>query len=195
MGSRNEVDSRVPWKDREARNQYQRAYRLRLGMKPRVPRVRERTTCVTCEAPLRPSSMKYCSSSCQRAAMYRDYIERWLRGEVSGGSVASVSYHVRRYLIETRGEQCSLCGWHERHPITGSVPLEMDHLNGNYADNSAANLRLLCPSCHALTPTFKGLNRGNGRPYAVVRREARSRGADGQIRTDALPLTRRSLYP
>jgi len=164
----------VAWKTREERNEYQRAYRLRLGMKPRVPRVRERTTCVVCDKPIHRNSTKYCSLGCQKTANYRDYIGRWLRGEVSGGTVAMVSRCVRRYLIETRGEQCSRCGWCERHPLTGRVPLEMDHLNGNYADNSPGNLRLLCPSCHALTPTFKALNKGNGRPYAIVRRATRT---------------------
>jgi HNH endonuclease len=81
-----------------------------------------------------------------------------------------VSRHIRRYLLEIGGEQCSRCGWSERHAITGRVPLEMDHLNGNYADNRLQNLRLLCPSCHALTPNFKALNKGKGRPYAIVRR-------------------------
>jgi RNase P subunit RPR2 len=83
-----------------------------------------------------------------------------------------VSDHVRRYLIEQGGERCSRCGWHERHPITGRVPLEIDHLDGNYANNSLSNVRLLCPNCHALTPTYRALNKGNGRPWAMVRRQA-----------------------
>ena len=72
------------------------------------------------------------------------------------------------------------------------MPLEIDHVNGNYADNSPANLRLLCPNCHALTPTFKGLNRGNGRPYAVVRRGSRQRDSNSRpfaYKANALPLS------
>ena len=80
------------------------------------------------------------------------------------GSVALVSKYVRRFLIEQGGEQCSVCGWHERNPRTGRVPLDVDHIDGNYADNSPANVRLLCPNCHALTPTYKGMNRGRGDP-------------------------------
>lgn len=99
------------------------------------------------------------------------YIAQWLAGEIAGGSIASVSHAVRRYLLQERGERCSLCGWSERHPITGRVPLDIDHINGNYADHRPENLRLLCPNCHALTPTYKALNRGNGRPYAIVRRK------------------------
>ena len=62
---------------------------------------------------------------------------------MSGGSVGSVSDHVRRYLIEVGGEQCSKCRSRKRHAVTGRVPLEIDQLNGNYADNSPPTVRLL----------------------------------------------------
>lgn len=39
------------------------------------------------------------------------------------------------------------------------IPLELDHINGNRSDNNLANLRLLCPNCHALTPTYRGKNK------------------------------------
>ena len=39
------------------------------------------------------------------------------------------------------------------------VPLELDHINGDNKNNRLTNLRLLCPNCHALTPTYRSKNR------------------------------------
>jgi 5-methylcytosine-specific restriction endonuclease McrA len=42
------------------------------------------------------------------------------------------------------------------------VPLELDHVNGDRADNRLENLRLVCPNCHAQTDTYRGRNIGRG---------------------------------
>ncbi len=49
---------------------------------------------------------------------------------------------------------CNLTSW-----LDCPIPLELDHINGNHDDNSLYNLRLLCPNCHALTPTHAGKNK------------------------------------
>lgn len=43
------------------------------------------------------------------------------------------------------------------------IPIELDHIDGNPENNELDNLRLICPNCHAQTPTYKGANKGNGR--------------------------------
>ena len=43
------------------------------------------------------------------------------------------------------------------------IPLELDHINGDAGNNKFENLRLLCPNCHATTPTHKAKNKGFGR--------------------------------
>lgn len=71
--------------------------------------------------------------------------------------------HIRRYLMELHEEKCSVCGWGERNPRTGRVPLHVDHIDGDARNNRPHNLRLLCPNHHALTETYGNANRGNGR--------------------------------
>lgn len=82
---------------------------------------------------------------------------------VTGSDVQSL--RLKQYLLDQRvlDAVCAECGgttW-QGQPI----PLELDHRNGDHRDNQLANLRLLCPNCHALTPTYRGRNRGrhNGR--------------------------------
>jgi hypothetical protein len=39
------------------------------------------------------------------------------------------------------------------------IPLELEHKNGVNNDHRECNLLLLCPNCHALTPTYRGKNK------------------------------------
>ena len=74
-----------------------------------------------------------------------------------------ISNHIRRYLLQKYSNRCSRCGWGEVNPYSGLVPLEIEHIDGNYQNNTETNLILLCPNCHSLTSTYKGANLGKGR--------------------------------
>lgn len=50
-------------------------------------------------------------------------------------------------------EMCKLTHWN-----TQMIPLELDHIDGNPYNHKLENLRVLCPSCHAQTPTHRGKN-------------------------------------
>lgn len=96
--------------------------------------------------------------------IYEAYIVRWLAGLESGiRGLTNTSRHIKRWLIENRGEQCERCGWCEHHPITNNVPVELHHIDGNFENNRPENLQLLCPNCHSLTETFRNLNESSTR--------------------------------
>lgn len=67
----------------------------------------------------------------------------------------------KKYLIETRGYKCEICGLSEwlGKPIT----LIIDHINGRAADNRLENLRLVCCNCDAQLPTYKSKNKNSDR--------------------------------
>jgi hypothetical protein len=107
----------------------------------------------------------YCSLRCQKEEQYRNFVQRWLNGQIDGTRAYDApSSRIRRYLIETRGEHCEMCGWAERNPRTGRIPIHLDHIDGNARNNTPGNVRFLCPNHHSLTETFGNANKGNGRP-------------------------------
>jgi len=71
------------------------------------------------------------------------------------------AHTAKKYLLKTIGHVCSSCDLSEW--MGNPIPIQIDHIDGNSEDSSLNNVRLLCPNCHAQTPTFGIKNKGNGR--------------------------------
>ncbi len=143
---------------------------LKSMANPRKPRPK----CPVCKKEPARSYYKYCSNKCQLEYQRRLYIENWKAGKEHGlQSLGIVSTLIKKYLREKFGNKCCLCGWSKINPKTGTVPLVADHIDGNWRNNIEKNLRLICPNCDSLTPTYAGLNRGNGRKNRVLSKRAK----------------------
>lgn len=120
--------------------------------------------CLNCGKELNSKQAKYCCVQCQTNYQHNQWIERWKKGEENGlRGKYQISLHIRKYLFEKYNNKCACCGWSKTNPFTKTIPLEIEHIDGNYLNNSEENLILLCPNCHSLTSTYKGANKGNGR--------------------------------
>lgn len=153
-----------------------------------MPR-KSRPPCLNCGKETYRSYYKYCSNACQNEYQRQSYIKKWQAGQVGGlQTIGTVSVHIKKYLRKKYGNKCCLCGWSEKNPKTGRVPLVADHVDGNWRNNTENNLRLLCPNCDSLTPTYAGLNRGNGRKNRVVSRRVK----EGRFLRKSTPESRKS---
>ena len=117
------------------------------------------------------SNHKYCSRKCMGLHKTEIEINHWKNNFIN---ITKLPRGVRKYLIEQSNNKCSICGWGEVNQYSGNPALIVDHIDGNSEHNSPDNLRVICPNCDSLLPTYKGLNKGNGRAYR------RQRYADGK---------------
>lgn len=127
----------------------------------------ESSFCLFCGREFHPnysSFGRYCGIKCQQAYATKLRIEKWLNGDDNPiNTNGLLRPWGRRYLFKKFDNKCCLCGWGEMNKTTGKIPLEVDHIDGNFSNNQIDNLRLLCPNCHSLTSNYKNLNKGKGR--------------------------------
>ncbi len=135
-----------------------------------------RSVCLVCGAEVARVGYKYCSNICQHEYQHQAYIKLWLAGKESGlRSTGVVLNPIKKYLRRKFENKCCLCGWNQINTKTGKVPLVADHIDGNWRNNTESNLRLICPNCDSLSPTYAALNRGKGRKNRAVSKRALER--------------------
>lgn len=125
----------------------------------------ERNNCLSCNKICSHPHRKYCSHKCQQDFIDEAKLIEWLiTGKLSWGNFNLYnSDWLRKKLRQIYQNKCCLCGWNKINLYTKIIPLEIEHIDGNFNNNSFQNLMLLCPNCHSLTSTFRALNKGKGR--------------------------------
>ena len=142
---------------------------------PKRERTRRNINCLHCSSELlsKNNSTKFCNNECHRTYAQKLEIDAWLSGGSGSTSTGELKRLFRRYLLDEAENKCTECGWSIANPVTGTVTLTIDHINGDATDNKRKNLKVLCYNCHTLTPTFNALNRGNGTRYETPGSRAR----------------------
>jgi hypothetical protein len=71
------------------------------------------------------------------------------------------SHRLKIKLIRdgVKEHKCEICNNSEWMGLP--IPIELDHINGDHYDNRLCNIRIVCPNCHAQTPTHAGKNVGS----------------------------------
>lgn len=128
-----------------------------LNGKKRSLRPNKYKICLNCDKELKSNST-FCNNTC-----YSQYKTTELFNLIEAGDTSFHERRYKQYLIHKFGNKCMECNWCKINPTTNKVPIQLEHIDGKYKNNSLENLMLLCPNCHSLTSTYGSLNRGNGR--------------------------------
>lgn len=115
--------------------------------------------CAHCGILLTKWGTKYCGLDCSKKAQ-REARDKHIEKQMAEGKQLD-PHTIRSYLLRKRDHRCEDC---QNTTWKGEpIPLQVDHIDGNPTNDRLENLRLICPNCHALTPTFGAKNTGNGR--------------------------------
>jgi hypothetical protein len=87
----------------------------------------------------------------------------WLEsGDTGMGVDTTIRGVIREYILESQKHCCAICGtpdtWNNK-----KLNFVLDHIDGNAADSSPKNVRLICPNCDSQLDTYKSKNKNSAR--------------------------------
>ena len=138
---------------------------------------------------------KFCSAACRQAAKAKRVIKPKRAVMIfnrnteqlalwKAGTFQPSERQVKRLLKFERVKLCSVCGWAEVNPHTGTIPVELEHIDGDCYNNAYSNVAWICPNHHSLTSTYRGANANKGRGrkfYKLVTEWAKNKRETGFV--------------
>lgn len=118
-----------------------------------------------CGTIIKNTKSKFCSNQCFQNNKLQKKYER-----MKNENIKIIAHSLRVVLLYARGHKCEICKRTEWENHT--IPVVIDHIDGDHNNNKVDNLRVICCNCDALLPTYKGRNKGNGRAYRRERYKA-----------------------
>ena len=107
-------------------------------------------TCLNCGKvnPIKGHSYtnKFCNNSCQAQYRSRSLVREWKESK-EPTAWRQVPDYIKKYLIESRGHACEVCGITEWQGEL--APLIVDYRDGDSYNNKEDNLELICPNCRS----------------------------------------------
>lgn len=119
--------------------------------------------CTRCGKPLHRQNTSGLCQQCAIKTRQEAKISRWLEsGDTGMGVDTTIRGVIRNYILESQKHCCAICGipdeWNGK-----KLNFVLDHINGNAADSSPANVRLICPNCDSQLDTYKSKNKNSAR--------------------------------
>lgn len=106
---------------------------------------------------------KYLAVKCFQRVKFINKIRMWCLGEdIADGKIIKKPVVIKRIVTIMNGYRCERCGISDSYNNKPLI-LHLEHIDGDATNNKKDNVCLLCPNCHALTPTFGSKNRGKGK--------------------------------
>jgi hypothetical protein len=119
--------------------------------------------CTICNKPLCRANTSGLCQQCVVKVRQEAKIATWLAsGDTGMGVDTTIRGVIREYILESQKHCCAICGipdvWNDK-----KLNFVLDHIDGNAADSSPKNVRLICPNCDSQLDTYKSKNKNSAR--------------------------------
>ena len=119
--------------------------------------------CTICNKPLCRANTSGLCQQCVVKVRQEVKIATWLAsGDTGMGVDTTIRGAIREYILESQKHCCAICGipdvWNDK-----KLNFVLDHIDGNAADSSPKNVRLICPNCDSQLDTYKSKNKNSAR--------------------------------